>query len=197
MSKVKFGTVEIIASFLGVLIFVLLEWLEKLGIFSGAISNELYNWVQFRIVILTLVAAVFGPIAGAFCGFAGSMLINVMFEYTISLPEVIVVGLFGIAIGSFSNHFRVRSGGFTTREFMDFCAVSVAASLFAGVMLLPVLLFVMDDKFLNTTIIVGCKSVLGNSILSIIVCGILMSLISNLCGKIRKKKREEQARYMI
>lgn len=187
MGKVKYGTAEIIASFLGVFIFVFVEWLEKSGIGTGLLGNEVYSWVQFRMVIVTLVSAMFGPIAGMVCGVGGSMLINALFEYSINYPEVIVVGLFGVAVGLFYDKFKVLEGDFHLQEFVDFCAVVVAFAIFSAVLVLPLLLFLIEGKALPLSIIVGCKSVVGNSALSCVSCGIIMAIVSALHNRFAKK----------
>lgn len=197
MGKLKYGTAEIIASFLGIFIFVFLEWLEKTGIFLGVLNNEIYNWLQIRMIILTLVAAMFGPISGVVCGVGGSMLINVLFEYSIDYSEVIVVGLYGLALGRFYDKFKVLAGRFEMQEFIDFCAVQVAASLFSGVLLMPILAFVMEDRYMSSAIIVGIKSVVGNSVTSCFICGVIMTIVSLICKKRKEKKRAEAAKYFV
>lgn len=192
MGKVKYKTPEIIASFLGVFIYVFVEWLEKSGISNGFISGDIYNWVQFRVVIVTLVAAMYGPIAGIVCGVGGSMLINALFEYSISYPEVIVVGIFGLAVGIFFDKFKVLDGKFGRQEFLDFCAVNVAFAIFSGIMVLPLVMYLIENKAMADTIVIGCKSVTGNSVLSCIICGIVMAVVSIIIKNRRDVKTADE-----
>ena len=194
MSKIKFGITEIIASAVGVLLFVLLEWFEKQGMASGLIESAVYGWLQPRMVIVTLVAALFGPVSGLVCGVGGSLLINSMFESFISYTEVMVIGLYGYAIGRMYGKFKVYDGSFGIREFVDFGAVTLATSIFCGVIMMPMLGFLIEDASLYDTINIGVRSVIGNSIASLIICGITMKIVSMCCNVKNRRRIENESK---
>lgn len=188
MENIKYGVPEIIASFLGAFLIVVVEWMEKYAIYCGFLPLEVYNWIQFRVLVVSLVAVFFGPVAGIVCGIGGDMLINVILETSISYTEVITMGFFGFFLGKNYDRFMVREGRFGMQEYFDFNVISIMTGISAGVMIMPLLSFLIAKSNLFATVTVGIKSVVGNSVINAIVCGIAMAVASNIFRKLKKKK---------
>lgn len=190
MNKIVYGVREIIASILGAFLFAFVEWIEKYLISAGIIGNAFYDWVQFGILILTLTAALYGPVAGIICGVGGGLLINVMSLSSFSFPVVASLGVFGLTMGAFYDKFKIRTGEFGGREYFDFAAVSLFAHIASAVMIMPMLAFVIYRDNLYDTITTGVKSLVGNSVVTLVICGVILGIISALAKRFKEKKNE-------
>lgn len=190
MSKIVYGVREIIASILGAFLFTFAEWAERYLISTGIIGNAFYDWVQFGILILTLTATLYGPVAGIICGVGGGLLLNVMSLASLSFPVVVSLGLFGLIMGGFYDKFKIRAGEFGGREYFDFAALSLFAEIASTVMVMPMLAFMIYGDNLFDTITMGVKSLVGNSVVTLVICGVILGIISFLVKCFKEKKNE-------
>ena len=177
MSRLRFGAKEIIATLSGCALFVLVEWIEKTLIANSQIPGEFYFWVQLRVLVIAIAAVFFGPISGMMCGLGGDLLVNAMFESYISYPEVLVLGLYGLIMGAYYGSRHYDSRHFTPVDFMDFNAVSIVTGIFCAMFFVPLARFFIERAGIGESILMGARSVIGNSILIGIVCPVIMAIV--------------------
>ena len=180
MNRLRFGAREIIATLAGCALFVLTEWLEKYLIAQQVLPAEAYYWVQPRVLVITITAVFFGPLSGMFCGLAGDLLINTMFDPFVSYPEVIVLGFYGLVIGMYYGSIHYNSRQFTTKDFLDFNAVTVTVAIFCSMFFVPLSKFFTERSDIFNSITIGARSVVGNSILIGIVVPMIMAVVSSV-----------------
>ncbi len=186
----SYGLKEILATLLGVAAFVFAEYVELYYIRTGAFPAQTYEWVQFRVLIVAVVAVFFGPFCGVLCGLGGDILINSMFEPVISYHEVIALGLYGFFMGYYHRRTHRSIKQFTTREFLDFNALQIVTGIFCAMFVVPFVKFLLSNANINDSVTVGAKSVAGNSILVGAVCSITMAVISAVY-QIKAEKAED------
>ena len=174
----RYGTKEIIATLLGTALFVLAEWFERYLIGIGMIPAFTYEWVQFRVPVVTLVAILFGPFSGMICGLGADLIINSIFEPAISYPEVIVFGVYGFMMGIFHSREHGRSEQFTSRQFLDLNALQIGSGIFCSMFVLPFANFMIYDANIYDTVTIGAKSAAGNSLLTGVICSVIMAIRS-------------------
>lgn len=186
MERFRYGTKEIIATLAGAALFVFAEWIEGYFIANGVVSPKLYEWVQLRVLVVAIVAAFFGPVSGLFCGVGGDLLINVMYESVISYPEVIVLGLYGLLVGYYYCRMHSDPAEFCAATFVDFNVVQIAVAIFCSMFTVPMLRFLFEGANLYHSVEIGAKSTVGNSVITGIICPVIMAIVSKV-KKARKK----------
>jgi len=94
--------------------------------------------LQLGIAVLTVFAAIFGPVAGFLIGFIGHTLVDVTLG-DIWWTWIIADALYGLAIGLFSNFFRLEEGKFGIKQAVIFNIVQILANLLAWAVIAPLL----------------------------------------------------------
>jgi len=110
------------------LIFVLRFGLRMVG---------LYNFDMVVIVVLSLFAAIFGPLAGLLIGFISSTLS--LLCHWVWWGGVIAFAIFGLAVGLFWKLYRVEEGKFGVKQALIFNGVQIAANILAWGIIHPTL----------------------------------------------------------
>ena len=93
--KYKLGNVEIIATVVGIIGFVIVSMLFGVPDFKSVPSVTTYACVLW----LTLVAAIYGPYTGLMTGVIGTGLARVVFGNSIVYVGMIIMGMYGFLIG--------------------------------------------------------------------------------------------------
>ena len=187
MEKFRYGTKETVATIIGMAFFVLVEWLQTRLAGQGIIPPGIYEWIQLRVLVIAIVATLFGPLCGVFAGLGGDLLINVIFESRISYPEVIVLGIYGLFMGLYAGKMHFDRRRFTARTFVDFNAIQIFAGLFCGLFLVPMLLLFLENVDVYKGVRIGSRSAFGNCIVVGIIVPVIMAIV---CAATKDRKAE-------
>jgi energy-coupling factor transport system substrate-specific component len=114
------------------LMFVLMRFA---AIPSGVPNTNL----NLGIAILTVFAAIFGPIAGLLIGFIGHTLVDLTFGFGVWWSWVIADALYGLAIGLFWKFYRIEEGGFGIKQAIIFNGVQILSNVAAWALIAPTL----------------------------------------------------------
>jgi len=114
------------------LMFVLMRFV---AIPSGVPNTNL----NLGIAVLSIFAAIFGPLAGFLIGFIGHFLTDLTFGWGVWWTWVIADALYGLAIGAFWKLYKIEEGEFDIKQVFIFNGVQIAANLLAWVALAPTL----------------------------------------------------------
>jgi len=95
--------------------------------------------LNLGIGILSIFAAIFGPIAGLLIGFIGHFLVDLTAGWGVWWTWVIADALFGLMIGIFWKFYKIEEGGFGVIQAVIFNSIQVAANLIAWVVIAPTL----------------------------------------------------------
>ena len=186
LDKLKFGTREVIATAVAVLIYVGAECLQRYGVSLGYVTAASYDYFKLRVLVTCTVAAIFGPIVGVIVAVGAAMIVNVLFYGNISMIEVAAYIINGLAIGCYYEKFGVLEGKFKGIRFIDFNVVQALANLFCSTIFTPLLYFLGGKMSLTTGIVKGYESAVGN-IIGVAVFGtIILWLTSCLINKNKK-----------
>jgi energy-coupling factor transport system substrate-specific component len=94
--------------------------------------------LQLAPAILSIFAAVFGPLAGFLIGFIGHTLTDLTWG-SVWWTWVIADALYGLAIGIFWKFYKLDEGGFGIRQAVIFNVVQILANALAWVAIAPTL----------------------------------------------------------
>ena len=114
------------------LMFVLMRFA---AIPSGVPNTNL----NLGIAILTVFAAIFGPIAGLLIGFIGHTLVDLTFGFGVWWSWVIADALYGLAVGLFWKFYRIEEGGFGIKQAVIFNGVQILSNVLAWALIAPTL----------------------------------------------------------
>jgi len=101
--------------------------------------------LQFGIAILTVFAAIFGPVVGFLIGFLGHALVDITMG-GIWWAWIISDALYGLAIGLFSKFFLLEDGKFGIKQAVFFNIVQILANLLAWVVIAPLLDILIHEE---------------------------------------------------
>ena len=138
--------------------------------------------INLGIAVLSIFAALFGPIAGFLVGFIGHTLVDLTWG-GVWWTWVIADALYGLAIGIFWKLYRVEEGGFGVKQALIFNAVQIVANLLAWVAIAPTLDILVYEEPSDKVYLQGL--VAGS--LNIVVVLILGTLLLFSYSKTRTK----------
>jgi len=94
--------------------------------------------INFGIAILSIFAAIFGPVAGLLIGFIGHTLTDLTWG-GVWWSWVIADALYGLMVGLFWKAFKIEEGEFGVKQAVFFNAVQIGANFIAWVAIAPTL----------------------------------------------------------
>lgn len=189
MEKFRYGSKEIIATVAGAVLIVAARYLHVFLLSSGIMSAKAGEWFQMSVPVIAIVAVFFGPVSGLLCGVGGVLLVNVIFETSISYPSVIVLGLYGFILGLYFGKMHYDPADFSLRTIIDFNAVQITSGILVAMLLLPLLLFLMTNQSLYESVYLGAKQTVGNAVIVGILCPAIMFAVSLVKGRQKKGRR--------
>lgn len=175
--KTKFGIKEVVATGIGVALFVVLT---EIQVPLVIVPNTA---LQPRMAVLAFISAVFGPVVGAIVGFLGHALGDALFYGSVWWSWVVPEAVVGAVIGIFAKNFIIKEGGFSGKKIATFNIAQVAANAVAWIVVAPILDIVIYAEPANKVFAQGALAFLGN----IIIIGILGSLLCAGYSKIFAK----------
>ena len=185
--KTKFGIKEVVATGIGVALFVVLT---EIQVPLVIVPNTA---LQPRMAVLAFLSAVFGPLVGAIVGFLGHALGDALFYGSVwwswVIPEIFV----GVGVGLFVKKFAIKEGGFNGKSIVAFNIVQVIANAVAWIIVAPVLDIVIYAEPSNKVFAHGAFAFLGNAIIVAILgtlLGIGYSKIFAKSGSLEKEDAE-------
>lgn len=145
-----------------------------------------FEWgVALCAVIVMMIAAVYGALAGFLVPFAASVITGVAFMGSSVFTGFLMLTLFGIAVGNYADKFEVRKGGFTGIRIFDFCMLEISVTILAWICVYPLERFYVYKTDIRSSLDSGVLYC-GISIL-MILCICLPVLI--ICNRLFRRKR--------
>ena len=95
--------------------------------------------LNLGIGILSIFAAIFGPVAGLLIGFIGHTLVDLTAGWGVWWTWVIADALYGLAVGLFWKFYKIEEGEFGVKQAVIFNGIQIGANLLAWVAIAPTL----------------------------------------------------------
>jgi energy-coupling factor transport system substrate-specific component len=157
------------------LMFVLMRFV---AVPSGVPNTNL----NLGIAILSIFAAIFGPIAGFLIGFIGHTLVDLTWG-SVWWTWVIADALYGLAVGLFWKLYKIEEGGFGIKQCLIFNGVQIGANLLAWVAIAPTLDILIYQEPSDKVYLQGLVAGVAN----IVVVLVLGSVLAYSYSKTRTK----------
>lgn len=119
--------------------------------------------IQLQYAVQSLLALIFGPIAGFFIGFIGHTLKDAI-VYSPWWSWILASGLFGLIIGLLKSRIHLQKGKFEKKDIVLFNLAQFAANVVLWGVVAPVLDVVIYSEPVNKVFIQGLAAGLVNSV---------------------------------
>ena len=183
MNKKLISVKTVVAIGIGAAImFVLMRFV---AVPSGVPNTNL----NLGIVILSIFAAIFGPVAGFLIGFIGHTLTDLTWG-GVWWTWVIADALYGLAVGAFWKFYRLEEKAFGVKQAVIFNCVQIVANLLAWVAIAPTLDILIyqepSDKVYLQGLVAG-----GLNIAVVLVLGTLLAIGYSKTGSKERSLKAE------
>jgi energy-coupling factor transport system substrate-specific component len=129
--------------------------------------------VNFGIAILSVFAAIFGPVAGFLIGFIGHTLVDLTLGYGIWWTWVIADGIYGLLVGLFWKFYKIEEGEFGVKNCVIFNVIQILANAAAWLALAPTLDILIYKEPANKVYLQGVVIAILNAAVVLILGSIL------------------------
>ncbi len=146
-----------------------------LGRFVAIPSGIPNTNISLQYAILGLLAAMYGPVAGALIGFIGHTLIDLSWGGSPWWSWVIASALVGMLVGLVSKKTGITEGNFGKKQMITFAIANIAANVVAWLAVAPILDILMYAEPANKVFAQGGLAAVANSVTAVVV-GILLAV---------------------
>ena len=181
----KFTVKTIVAIGIGAALFFVL------GRFVAIPSPVPNTNISIQYGLLSFIAAVFGPFAGALAGLIGHFFIDFSFGWGVWWSWVIASAVFGCIMGFLSRKLKIDEGEFDTKGIITFNIGQAIAHAVSWIIVAPILDILMFQEPANKVFLQGVTG----AIINIITTAIVGTLVCIAYAKAIPKKgslKEEQ-----
>jgi len=130
--------------------------------------------INFGIAILSIFAAIFGPVAGLLIGFIGHTLTDLTWG-GVWWSWVIADAIYGFLVGLFWKAFKIEEGGFRATQAALFNVVQIVANLIAWAVIAPTLDILIYQEPANKVYLQGLVAGVAN-IAVVLILGTLLCI---------------------
>jgi energy-coupling factor transport system substrate-specific component len=182
----KFISVKTVAA-IGIgaaLMFVLMR-------FAAVPSGVPNTSLDLGIVVLSVFAAIFGPIAGLLIGFIGHMLADLTGD-RIWWSWIIADALYGFVVGFLWKLYKLEEGKFGVKQALIFNTAQIVANMLAWVAAAPTLGILIYNESADKEYLQGLIAGALNIVVVLILGTLLLFGYSGTRAKAGSLKREEE-----
>ena len=130
--------------------------------------------ISLQYAVLGLLAAMYGPVAGALIGFIGHALIDLSWGGIPWWSWVIASAFTGVVVGLFAKKLNVQEGDFNKRKVATFAIANVVAHAIAWIVVAPVLDILIYAEPAKKVFAQGAFAAVSNIITAVVVGGLLI-----------------------
>ena len=139
--------------------------------------------ISLQYAVLGLLAAMYGPVAGALIGFIGHALIDLSWGGIPWWSWVIASAFTGVVVGLFAKKLNVQEGDFNKRKVATFAIANVAAHAIAWIVVAPVLDILIYAEPAKKVFAQGAFAAVSNIITAVVVGGLLILAYTKTIAK--------------
>jgi len=146
--------------------------------------------LNFGIVVLSVFAAIFGPIAGFFIGFIGHLLNDLTAGWGVWWTWVIGSALFGFLVGVIFKFYNINKGGFGEMQAVTFNIVQILANFVVWIGIAPTLDILVYSEPSDKVFLQGLVAGSLNAAVVLILGTLLLFAYTKTLGKSGSLKAE-------
>ena len=139
--------------------------------------------ISLQYAVRGLLAAMYGPVAGALIGFIGLALIDLSWGGIPWWSWVIASAFTGVVVGLFAKKLNVQEGDFNKRKVATFAIANVAAHAIAVIVVAPVLDILIYAEPAKKVFAQGAFAAVSNIITAVVVGGLLILAYTKTIAK--------------
>ena len=139
--------------------------------------------ISLQYAVLGLLAAMYGPVAGALIGFIGHALIDLSWGGIPWWSWVIASTFTGVVVGLFAKKLNVQEGDFNKRKVATFAIANVVAHAIAWIVVAPVLDILIYAEPAKKVFAQGAFAAVSNIITAVVVGGLLILAYTKTIAK--------------
>jgi energy-coupling factor transport system substrate-specific component len=170
----------IIATGIGIILMFLLMR------FAAVPSGVINTYFNPGIVILTVFAAIFGPIAGLLIGLISHILVDLTRD-NISISWIAADALYGLSIGIFWKFYFTNEGKFGVKQAIFFNGIQIIANVFAWIAVAPTLDVFIKQESANVAYLQGLVAGLLNAAAVLILGTIILFYYARIITRNSRK----------
>ena len=185
MKKNKLSIKTIVAIGIGSAVFMILG---RFGSLPTGIPN---TTIETAYAFLSLMALLYGPLAGFLIGFIGHALKDIVFFGSPWISWVFASGIVGLIIGFGSRFIKINQGVFKLKQIFMFNLIQIIANGVAWFLVAPTLDILIYSEPLNKVYLQGVIGGISN----MITVGVLGTVLISNYSKTRIKKGSLRKEY--
>ena len=139
--------------------------------------------ISLQYAVLGLLAAMYGPVAGALIGFIGHALIDLSWGGIPWWSWVIASAFTGVVVGLFAKKLNLQEGEFSKKQVAFFALANIVAHLLAWILVAPVLDIAIYAEPVKKVFAQGAFAAVSNSITAVVVGGLLVLAYTRTIAK--------------
>ena len=139
--------------------------------------------ISLQYAVLGLLAAMYGPVAGALIGFIGHALIDLSWGGSPWWSWVIASAFVGVVVGLFSMKLNLQEGEFSKKQVAFFALANIVAHLLAWILVAPVLDIAIYAEPVKKVLAQGAFAAVSNIITAVVVGGLLILAYTKTIAK--------------
>ena len=183
MNKYKLTFTDIYISIIAIILVILVDLLQTTLIKNGIMPPQMHIYFKFRIVVLAIVSALFGPVVGFTVGISGTLMVCFITYGNAEVVQIVADAIFSTIIGMHADKYGVLTGKFTGIKLLDFNMVLLMANIFCSIIFPPISILLIFGGNLTDIVMTGIKAAFSNSLATGVVCTILFWIISQYMYK--------------
>ena len=129
--------------------------------------------INLGIAVLSIFAAIFGPIAGFLIGLIGHTLVDLTWGWGVWWSWVISSALFGCAMGLFFKQYKIEDGEFGLKECIVFNAVQIGANAIVWGVIAPTLDILIYSEPADKVYLQGLVAGASNAVVVLVLGSLL------------------------
>ena len=139
--------------------------------------------ISLQYAVLGLLAAMYGPVAGALIGFIGHALIDLSWGGIPWWSWVIASAFTGVVVGLFAKKLNVQEGNFNKAKFAMFAVANLIAHAISWIVVAPVLDILIYAEPVKKVFAQGAFAAVSNIITAVVVGGLLILAYTKTIAK--------------
>ena len=142
-----------------------------------------YLEVQICAIIVTVMAAIYGSVAGGLIPLASYLIVHLTYPRDGALTGVLFLIFIGLSTGHYASAFKIRTGEFKGISLVDFAVIEVVLAVIVWVCVQPLSGFYIEKADLRSTLNIGVMHFGIAAVTELCICLPILLLANRLFAR--------------